>query len=94
VIAHLDAACENRTSASSRITPLARIQRSRPLHAAARHCRAFNCQANRVKRGWPLFEHWSDIVRSAIRWAGGGDVVRPWQRSPMTIRRESVTPPF
>ena len=49
---------------------------ARYIAAALTLCRAFKVSGEPAEARLASFEHWSDIVRSAIRWAGGGDAVR------------------
>ena len=78
VIAHLDAACENPHQRQFKDNPLTRILRDRGTYIAAALtlCKAFKVSGEPAEARLASFEHWSDIVRSAIRWAGGGDAVR------------------
>ena len=78
VIAHLDAACENPYQRQFTDNPLARIlrDRGRYIAAALTLCKAFKLSGEPTEARLASFEHWSDTVRSAIRWAGGGDAVR------------------
>ena len=78
VIAHLDAACENPHQRQFKDNPLARIlrDRGRYIAAALTLCKAFKVSGEPPEARLASFEHWSDTVRSAIRWAGGGDAVR------------------
>lgn len=78
VIAHLDAACENPHQRTFKDDPLARILRDCGAYIAAALtlCRAFKMSGESGEARLASFEHWSDTVRSAIRWAGGGDAVR------------------
>ena len=78
VIAHMDAACENPHQRQFADNPLTRIMRDRGTYIAAALtlCRAFKLSGEPPEARLASFEHWSDIVRSAIRWAGGGDAVR------------------
>jgi hypothetical protein len=78
VIAHMDAACENPHQRQFADNPLASIIRDRGTYIAAALtlCRAFRLSGDQPEARLASFEQWSDTVRSAIRWAGGGDAVR------------------
>ena len=78
VIAHLDAGCENPFQRQFRDNPLTRIlrDRGRYIAAALTLCKAFKVSGDAPEAWLSSFEHWSDTVRSAIIWAGGGDAVR------------------
>jgi hypothetical protein len=78
VIAHMDAACENPHQRQFTDNPLTRIVRDRGTYIAAALtlCRAFKLSGEPPEMRLASFEQWSDTVRSAIRWAGGGDAVR------------------
>jgi putative DNA primase/helicase len=78
VIAHLDARCENPYLRQFADNPLTRIlrDRGRYIAAALTLCKAFRVSGEPPAARLASFEHWSDIVRSAIFWAGGGDAGR------------------
>jgi hypothetical protein len=78
VIAHLDAACESPHLRQFADNPLARVIRDRGSYIAAALtlCRAFRLSGDQPEAQLASFEQWNDTVRSAIRWAGGGDAVR------------------
>ena len=78
MIAHLDADCENPYQRQFADNPLARIlrDRGRYIAAALTLCKAFKVSGDPPEARLASFEHWSDTVRSAIVWAGGGDAVR------------------
>jgi putative DNA primase/helicase len=78
VIAHLDAGCENPFQRQFADDPLTRILRDRGRYIAAvlTLCKAFKVSGDPPEARLASFEHWSDIVRSAIIWVGGGDAVR------------------
>jgi hypothetical protein len=78
IIAHLDAACENPHLRRFKDNPLGKALRDRGkfIAAALTLCRAFKLSGDPPGVALSSFGAWSDTVRSAIRWAGGGDAVR------------------
>jgi hypothetical protein len=78
VIAHLDAECEDPHLRQFAGNPLTKIlcDRGSYIGAALTLCRAFRLSGEPPGPRLASFELWSDIICSAIKWAGGGDANR------------------